>query len=163
MPRSLATALLIGLFTLSGQAESRGAPAGEPYSVAAKKSVKKKATKKKKKKKKELSTGVPAYDKILDHQAAMLEILLKNQNDCGKAASELKAYSDKNFGDYQKLAKQRDAAIAGMSAEERQAFNKRVEEKMWQISQKYWDVVTGLDKRCPYNRVEIQISLRMFK
>jgi hypothetical protein len=165
MPRSLATALLVGLFFFSGLAEGRtGQHDMKSFSVAAKKKTKKKKKqKKKKKKKKKLSTGIPAYDKILEHQAAMLEILLKNQNDCGKAASELKVYTDKNFGDYQKLAKQRDAAIASMSPEERQVFNKRVEEKMWQISQRYWDVVTGLDKRCPYNRVEIQISLRMFK
>jgi hypothetical protein len=163
MPRSLATALLVGLFLFSGLAEGRtGQHDMKSFSVAAKKKTKKKK-KQKKKKKKKLSTGIPAYDKILDHQAAMLEILLKNQNNCEKAASELKAYTDKNFGDYQKLAKKRDAAIASMSPEERQAFNKRVEEKMWQISQRYWDVVTGLDKRCPFNRVEIQISLRMFK
>lgn len=159
MYHSLITILLVGFFLFSGPAAGI-----ELVSVAAKKSVKKKKkAKKKKEKKKKLSTGIPAYDKILDHQAAMLEILLKNQNNCEKAASELRAYTDKNFGDYQKLAKQRNAAIASMSAEEKLAFNKRVEEKMWQISQKYWDVVTGLDKRCPFNRAEIRISLQMFK
>lgn len=165
MPRSLATSLLIGLFLVSGQAESRSAPAGESYSVAAKKQVKKKrkAKKKKKKKKKYPSTGVPADDKILEHQAAMLEIQKKNMNDCQKIVDMLKAYSKKHFDNYQALAKQRNEAIANMSAEEKAAYAKNRQETLYQISKVYWDVITDVDNKCPYHKVEIRISMEMFK
>jgi len=161
MPRSLATSLLIGLFLFSSQAESRGAPAGESFSVAAKKQVKKK--KKTKKKKKYPSTGIPADDKILKHQAAMLEIQKKNMNDCQKIADELRAYGKKNLDKYEVLAKQRNEAIANMSAEERATYNKNREEALYQIAKVYWDVMTEVDKKCPYHKVDIRISMEMFK
>lgn len=154
MHRSLTIALVVGSFLFSAPAASH-----EPFSVAAKKSMKKK----KKKKEKFTSTGVPAYDKIFEHNVVMLEIIKKNIGDCWKVVAELEAYGNKYMKEYKKLAQQRSEAVAAMSSKERQVYDKNVEQRLWEISQKYWDLFTDIDNKCPLNKNEILMYLRIFK